>query len=107
MDPQEQFCPNPDCPARGVVGAGNIRVHSWPERRYRCRRCGRTFAATAGTPFHRLKRDAEVVVTVLTLLAHGCPLQAIVAAFGWVPSGQRADRGELAGARRGARPAGA
>lgn len=82
MDPQTQFCPNPDCPARGVIGQDTIRVHSWPERRYRCRRCGRTFAATAGTPFYRLKLDAEVVVTVLTLLVHGCPLQAIVATFG-------------------------
>ncbi len=82
MDPQTQFCPNPDCPARGLVGQDTIRVHSWPERRYRCVRCRRTFAATAGTPFYRLKREAEVVVLVLTLLVHGCPLQAIVAAFG-------------------------
>ncbi|HYN64299.1 MAG TPA: hypothetical protein VES36_06805 [Candidatus Limnocylindrales bacterium] len=82
MDPQAQFCPNPDCPARGQVGQGNIRVHSHKERRYRCATCGRTFAATTGTPFFRLKRAADLVTTVLTLLCHGCPLQAIVAAFG-------------------------
>ena len=28
MDPQAQFCHNPDCPARGQLGLGNIRVHS-------------------------------------------------------------------------------
>ncbi len=82
MDPQTQFCPNLDCPARGQVGQGNIRVHSQQERRYRCTTCGRTFAATTGTPFFRLKHMAELVTTVLTLLCHGCPPQAIVAAFG-------------------------
>ena len=82
MDPQTQFCPNPDCSARGQVGQGNIRVHSQTERRYRCTTCGRTFAATTGTPFFRLKTTADLVTLVLTLLCYGCPLQAIVAAFG-------------------------
>jgi hypothetical protein len=57
-------------------------VHSQTERRYRGTACGRTFAATTGTPFFRLKHPAERVTIVLTLLCHGCPLQAIVAAFG-------------------------
>lgn len=82
MDPQRQFCPNVDCPARGRVGPGTIAVHSWTERRYRCRVCRRTFAATRGTPFYRLQSAAALVTLVLTLLSHGCPLQAIVAAFG-------------------------
>ena len=46
MDPLTQFCHNPDCPARGQPGFGNIRVHSRAERRYRCTTCGRTFAVT-------------------------------------------------------------
>jgi transposase-like protein len=82
MDPQAQSCHNPDCPARGRPGLGNIRVHSRKERRYRCTACARTFAATHGTPLYRLKKPAESVIIVLTLLCHGCPLQAIVAAFG-------------------------
>jgi transposase-like protein len=65
------------------VGRGNIRVHSWLEHRYRCVTCGRTFAATTGTPLFRLRTAAETVTLVVTLLAHGCPLQAIVAAFGF------------------------
>src|SRR5207248_8000852 len=72
----------PDCPARGQRGLGNIRVHSRKERRYRCTTCNRTFAATHDTPFYRLKKPTELVIIVLTLLCHGCPLQAIVAAFG-------------------------
>jgi transposase-like protein len=82
MDPQQQFCPNPACPARGQVGQGNIGVHSQGEQRYVCHQCGRPFAATTGTPFYRLRTPAETVTLVLTLLSHGCPPQAIVAAFG-------------------------
>src|SRR5512143_2134640 len=82
MDPQDQFCHNPDCPARGQLGLDNIRMHSKKERRYRCTTCGRTFAETRGTPFYRLKKPVELVTIVATLLCHGCPLQAIVAAFG-------------------------
>ena len=82
MDPRGQFCHNAACPDRGQVGRGNIRVHSYAERGYRCGTCGRTFAATVGTPYYRLHKAAGVMTTVLTLLCHGCPLQAIVAAFG-------------------------
>jgi transposase-like protein/uncharacterized membrane protein (UPF0136 family) len=81
MDPRTQFCHNPACPARGQVGQGNITVHSRREQRYRCGICGKPFAATVGTPFYRLQTAAELVTTVLTLLSHGCPLQAVVAAF--------------------------
>jgi transposase-like protein len=83
MDPHEQFCHNPDCPDRGQGGLGNIRIHSRKEQRYRCSSCGQTFAATAGTPFYRLRTATDRVTLVLTLLCHGCPLQAIVAAFGF------------------------
>jgi hypothetical protein len=41
MNPQTQFCHNPDCQARGQVGQGNIRVHGQVEQRCRCTTCGR------------------------------------------------------------------
>ncbi|MEP7358800.1 MAG: DDE-type integrase/transposase/recombinase [Anaerolineales bacterium] len=82
MDPQAVFCPNRECPARGQVGEGNIGVHSQREQRYRCRVCGQTFAARTGTAFYRLRTAEATVTLVVTLLAHGCPLQAIVVAFG-------------------------
>ena len=80
MDPQRAFCPNLDCPARGQGGRGTLRVHSQKERRYRCTVCGRTFAATRGTPFYRLHSQAVLMLVVLTLLSYGCPVQAIGAA---------------------------
>jgi transposase-like protein len=83
MDPQTQFCHNPDCSARGLLGQGNIWIHSRKERRYKCTTCGRTFAATRGTPFYHKRTTQDVITLVLTLLCHGCPLQAIVAAFGF------------------------
>jgi hypothetical protein len=64
------------------VGQGNIGVYSRQEQRYVCHTCGRTFAATIGTPYYRLRTAADQVTLVLTLLCHGCPPQAIVAAFG-------------------------
>ena len=82
MNPQEQFCPNEACLTRGKVGAGNIVSHSQKEGRYRCTSCGKTFSATRGTMLYGLKCGREVVLVVITLLAHGCPVQAIVAAYG-------------------------
>jgi transposase-like protein len=82
MDPTTVFCPNLACPARGQRGEGNIRIHSQKDQRFRCTECHKTFSATTGTVFYRLRTAAETVSLVVTLLAHGCPLQAIVAAFG-------------------------
>ena len=81
MDPENTFCPHSTCPASGHVGKGNIGVHSLKERRYKCHVCGQTFAETKGTAFYRLRTAQDLVVIVVTLLAHGCPVQAIVAAF--------------------------
>lgn len=85
MNPHDVFCPNIDCPARGHKDAGNIGVHSHQEERYICNECGETFAATKGTIFYRLRTDAKTVMLVITLLAYGCPLKAIVKAFGFDP----------------------
>ncbi len=82
MDPQTVFCPNSGCPARGQQGQGNIGVHSHQEHRYVCPVCHPTFAETKGTVFYRLQTDPNEVTRVVTLLAYGCPLQAIVVAFG-------------------------
>src|SRR2546421_1582033 len=82
MDPRQPFCHNPGCAARGPVGQGNIGVHSQAEQRYVSHTCGRTFAATTGTACYRLRSGAEQMTLVLTLLSHGCPPPAIVAAFG-------------------------
>lgn len=82
MDPHQQFCHNQHCRAYGRVGEGHIVIHSQKERRYRCKRCGKTFSETKNTALYRMHRPRELLLTVVTLLAYGCPVQAIVAAFG-------------------------
>src|SRR3989442_9684244 len=82
MDASRQFCPNLECKARGQVGQGNIVVHSRSRPRYRCKTCGKTFSAREGTMFAGLRKPTELIVVVVTLLAYGCPVQAIVHAFG-------------------------
>lgn len=83
MNPQSVFCPNVDCPARGRCGQDNIRIHSRQEQRYVCAVCQQTFSATKGTLFYRLRTDSMQVMLVITLLAYGCPVPAIVHAFGF------------------------
>ena len=82
MDPREQFCHNRRCRAYGRLGEGHVVIHSQKERRYRCKRCGRTFSETQGTALYRVHKPKWLVLAVVTLLAYGCPVQAIVAAFG-------------------------
>jgi transposase-like protein len=76
------FCPNIDCPARGEKDRGNIGVHSHQEKRYICHVCKQTFCKSKGTIFYRLRTDPQTVLLVIALLVYGCPIQAIVKAFG-------------------------
>jgi transposase-like protein len=77
MRPEQGVCPNPSCGASDRIG-----VHSHKERRYICHTCKKTFAETTGTPLYGLKYPMWVVIIIMTLRAYGCPIQAIVAAFG-------------------------
>ncbi len=83
MNLQTLFCPNYACPARGRIGNGNIHPHSQIEKRCRCDVCNTTFSTSKGTIFYRLRTDPQTVMLVIVLLAYGCPLTAIVAAFGF------------------------
>ena len=83
MNLTEIFCPNIGCPARGQRDKGNISEHSQAEQRCYCQVCETTFSIKKGTIFYRLKTDPVRVMMVITLLAYGCPVQAIVAAFGF------------------------
>ena len=79
---QGVFCPNPGCEASGQCDAGNIVSHGRKRLRYKCKRCGKSFSAEQGTMFAGLRSDRTLVVIVITLLASGCPVQAIVQAYG-------------------------
>jgi len=100
MNPEQLFCPNIDCPARGQVGRNNISIHSQQEKRCSCNVCNKTFAITKGSIFYRLRTKPQLVMLVIVLLAYGCPVQAIVKAFGfdertvkswWLRAGQQCE----------------
>jgi transposase-like protein len=74
LNPDLVICPNCDEEER-------IGVHSHREGRYICHACKVTFAETKGTAFYGLHYPIWLIVLVLTLLGHGCPLPAIVVAF--------------------------
>src|SRR6266699_4307355 len=82
MDTSKQFCPNVACCARGQIGKSNIRIHDRKRQRYRCRRCKQTFSARRGTMLEGLRKPTKLIMIVVTLVAYGCPVQAIVHAFG-------------------------
>ena len=67
------------CPHCGE--ADRIWIHSQKERRFRCVACKRTFTETQGTPLYGSHYPHWVFILVVTLLAAGCPVQAIVLAF--------------------------
>src|SRR3989454_2112748 len=82
MDASKQFCPNEACSARGQKEQGNIIIHDRQRQRYRCKVCKHTFSARRGTMLEGLRKPMDLIVIVVTLLTYGCPVQAIVHAFG-------------------------
>src|SRR3954468_10224463 len=81
-DASKPFCPNMACSARGQHKQGNIVIHDRKRQRYRCKVCKKTFTARQGTMFEGLRKPMDLIVIVVTLLSYGCPVQAIVHAFG-------------------------
>jgi IS1 family transposase len=64
------------------MGQGTIRIHDRKRQRYRCTICKHTFSARRDTMCEGLRTARELVIIVVTLLAFGCPVQAIVQAYG-------------------------
>ena len=48
-----------------------------------CTAYHKTFSATTGTAFYRLRTSAETVSLMVTLIDQGCLLQAMVVALGY------------------------
>lgn len=71
-----ELCICPHCQEGERIG-----IHHSKERLLICHSCQRTFAWSHGTPFAGAKYPLWVIVLVVTLLGHGCPVPAIVAAF--------------------------
>ena len=70
-------CADPRCGASERIG-----IHSHQEQRHTSAIAAARPSPTKGTPLYGLKYPLWQVVIVLTFLAFGCPVPAIVAAFG-------------------------
>ena len=81
IDPPTTFRPNIDCPARGQLGDGNIRIHRHQRQRYRCMVCKHTCSSRRGTICFRRRTDDQRITQVVPLVSHGCPMPAIEVAF--------------------------
>jgi transposase-like protein len=76
------FCPNPVCPdyeqvqesGNNIVKFGHTRSG---RRRYKCRRCGKTFTETRGTIFYRRRTDEKEILECLAMIAEGFRISSV------------------------------
>jgi transposase-like protein len=83
LQPNIEFCSCETCPSRGQIGKGNIIIHDSTRGMLQCNVCKTTFSETKHTMFHGLKTDKVTVILIITLLTFGCPVNAIVKAYGF------------------------
>ena len=74
-------CPNPECSAYALRGAGNLRLHGWSGRghRIRCLRCvtcGTDFSERANTPLFCLRTSEDTLASIARHLVDGCGCRA-------------------------------
>ena len=77
MKIEQQWCDNLSCPDFGKTNVGNIKVHSYAERRCYCTVCTQTFSFERGTFFETLKTDRQVLIDALAMLVERNSLRAI------------------------------
>ena len=81
--------PNPACPDYGKLQTDqqrNLDKYGRTRRgvqRYRCRTCGKTFTATAGTIFYRKRTPEHDILETLALLAEGSRISSLTRALGY------------------------
>ena len=77
METEGQWCDNASCPHCGKIGADNIKMHSYAERRLRCTTCHRTFSADKGTFFETLRTPRAILLDVVAMLVERNSLRAV------------------------------
>ena len=77
MGSQRQWCDNKACADFAKIGAQNIKVHSYVERRYYCATCRQTFSFDKGTFFETLRTDRPILLEAIAMLVERSSLRAI------------------------------
>src|SRR5947209_20114812 len=77
METEGQWCDNASCPDCGKIGADNIQMHSYAERRFRCTTCQRTFSADKGTLSETLRTPRPILLDAVAMLVERTSLRAV------------------------------
>jgi transposase-like protein len=77
METEGPWCDNASCPDCGKIGADNITMHSYAERRLRCTTCHRTCSADKGTFFETLRTPRPILLDVVAMLVERNSLRAV------------------------------
>ena len=86
------FCSNASCPsnqdmsAPRLAGHGSFRTRTGPRRRRICKLCGTTASATAGTPYHRMRRPKGDLDKALHMSSEGMSCSSIARVLRVAPS---------------------
>jgi len=88
----QSFCLSPLCPSNRDGKPPRLATHGWFQtrsgrrRRRVCKLCGATASATAGTPYHRMRRPKADLDRALRMSAEGMTISAIARILGTSPS---------------------
>ena len=77
METEGRWCDNASCSDVGKIGSGNIKVHSYTERRFYCTTCRSTFSADKGTFFETLRTLHPILLDAVAMLVERNSLRAI------------------------------
>jgi transposase-like protein len=77
MELERQWCDNRTCPDQGKVGADNIKVFSYVERRFYCATCRHTFSADKHTFFETVRSPRATVLEALAPVSERNSLRAV------------------------------
>jgi len=73
-----QYGDNKDCPKYGLVGQGNIKIHSLGREQGYCNCCkSKPFSMRKGTMFFGLRTPIDKIIRVLRLVASGLGQNAV------------------------------
>jgi transposase-like protein len=80
VDPQKEFCSNPNCRDYGKRDAGNIVKYGHyrnGRQRFKCKTCGRVFVETKNTVFYNRKLSEDQIIMICKLLVERNGIRAI------------------------------
>lgn len=77
METEGRWCDNASCFDVGKIDIGNVKVHSYTERRFYCTTCRCTFSADKGTFFETLRTPRPILLDAVAMMVERNSLRAI------------------------------